>query len=540
MKQFTKKQLPIWLSICLAGGAVAPGFATASTPDSANALILEQGVMALNQQTLVEQLIARNAQVLFSQLQTELAQHQILQETGAFEPVFFSNVRYDDVRRQAEASDRSSPRLSPDFSVFEEQRSQYEIGVNSRLRSGADLRVSYQTLHRENNTIGQITSNPSNNAEWTGSINLVITQPLMRGLGATQQQSRIAQAELEHQVLISQYQQQLMRSMFDGLSAYWQLYRVEQVQQMRVESLENAQKTYADLERRVRAGQLPETTLLEARSNILSRQAELDASLHAYQDAKTRLTTLLNISAAEQDVTIKLLDEPVATALALQGSFEAYFDTVLASWPSYAVALKRADVQMEQLKSARDELKPQLDLLMGYSTNGLGFDYGKSAEKQFSTDFPSWFAGLSLTMPLQGNKRARGQELAALTRLSQSEIDAQAIRTGLANDLQNRLIQVERSHDELMGYQDNVALLKELLRIERELFDAGSRRLSDVYDREDRLNRGMQQYIDAKVKFEIAKLSLQLAEGSLLGNFGISVGDGSSLSASPVQPVVQR
>lgn len=527
MKKIKAKKLSVVLSLMLAGGTASSGFATsASIPISDFSTEIANNTLSLNQQYLVDHLVKRNAQIIYAQMQKDIARQQIAHERGAFEVEFFSNLRYEDSNVQTTAADTTTLQYDGQL-TFDQQQTTFETGFAALVKTGAEFRISYRTNKKTNNFIPNAPEeqNPDkNDTEYTGSINIAITQPLLRGLGAKQIDAKIKQAELEHLIVVEQYKQRLMRSTFDGLNAYWQLYRLAEIRKVREEALLNAKESVEDIRLRVEAGRLPETTLLEAQSNQLNRQAELIASLNAYSEGVSRIKTLLHFTTSTLDeINVVMLDKPDETTLELSGEFETYFNSVLANWSSHRIALAQKQVYQQNLVGSRDAKKPRLDLTLGYSTNGMGYEFSQSNQNLEGFDYPSWYAGLNFSMPLQGNRRAQAQIRMAETRMQQAAVDISAVEKGLSNDLQVRLGQIYQAHDELRVYRENVELLENLLKVERDLFDSGMRRLSDVHDRESRLNQGKQRYIDAKVKYEAAKLSLYLADGSLLSRYNINV-----------------
>jgi outer membrane protein TolC len=59
------------------------------------------------------------------------------------------------------------------------------------------------------------------------------------------------------------------------------------------------------------------------------------------------------------------------------------------------------------------------------------------------------------------------------------------------------------------------------LRVERQRFEQGMTRLMDLVEREENFNTAIIRWVDAQIQYETAKVSLQLADGSLLDTFNI-------------------
>lgn len=524
MKWFTAKNTSLFTCLLLSGTTSLPALSEELNLLTSDILSKQiNGVLALDQQFVVEQLIKRNAQIIYAQLQNDIAKQQVLRESSVFELELFSNIRYEDSQTQASASDRTSSQFQ-NQAAFDQQQTQYEIGVSAFVKTGAQISLSYQNNKKSNNFIPLDTFSNGEDTEYKGSINLSITQPLLKGRGATQADSRIQQAELEHLIVSHQFQQRVMRTSFEGLSAYWQLYRLNELKSIRQQSLINAQKSEEDVQGRVAAGRLSETVLLEARSNVLNRQAQLESILNEYAEAESRIKTLLNFALSdEQNIRFELLDLPNERQVNLNQTFQDYFDRVLENWAAYKISKFQQDVYRQNLRLAEDGKKPTLDLSVGFSTNGLGYTYKDSYNEVTKSDYPSWYAGLNFSMPLQGNQRAQSEINIAKNRIYQADVDMKSVKVVLANDLRTRFDQVLKAYDELSIYRENVDLLERLLKSEQELFLSGARRISDVYDRENRLNEAKNGYINSKVKYELAKLSLYLAEGSLLSRYNVNV-----------------
>jgi outer membrane protein TolC len=137
----------------------------------------------------------------------------------------------------------------------------------------------------------------------------------------------------------------------------------------------------------------------------------------------------------------------------------------------------------------------------------------------FDNEYPSWYVGLNFSMPIGGNDRIQAKKSMAVLKQDQQLEDLNAVKIGLRNDLRAKLFQVDMAYQELQSLAENVTLLEELFRLEKQKFDLGYGQLVDFYGREDSLNLERQRLIDGEIKYELAKVSLALADGTLLKDY---------------------
>ncbi|MCH8500206.1 MAG: TolC family protein [Marinobacter sp.] len=514
--------IPLWVS------------APSVTADPVASLAASQGHYAnlegqrLGQRELLLGVIERNASALFSQLQLQLATDDIDRQRSAYQPSFFAESRFTSQRSENTASDRLSSvqRLNQD--VFREKRLNVETGVRVPVKTGADVSVSWTALKRENNVIpllnNPLSGDPVNDTEYAGALNLVIRQPLLRGLGNRSVEWQIQEAELNEVLTEQQFRQQLLRVSSEALSAYWQLFRLNQFVSIRQVALANARNIHQETENQVRAGRVPGSAQLESESTILERQAEHEAALQAWHDLQAELRTLLNLSGSEfQNLTFVPTDAPQMDAISAPEDFHSYTERLLAQWPGYLIAEKTREIEALKLRTAREEKRPQLDLALGYSTSSLSTRSRDPMERAFDTDYPTWYVGLEYNMPLGRDMRGQADERSARTRLTQAELDLHAIRVSVSNELRSRLRQLDQAYRELELSDRQQQLQDELFNTELRRFNAGQTRLRDLLEREDDRIRAQQRYVDSLVRYQLAIVALRLAEGTLFNDYGITI-----------------
>lgn len=478
---------------------------------------LSAGEVALDRRSLVQWVLLRNPEVLLTREQRRVAEQQIRMDRGAFTPEFFSVL----------SSDGNQVPNHPEAAIPEtvDRNRRFTVGVRSLVLTGAEISVEYETRYQFQN-VPSATTGLDGIDDVTGRLGFKVRQPLLRGAGAAQIKGRIEQSERQLEISRQEILQQTLSKSFDALSLYWRLYRAEQIRDLNEASLDYSRRTFDNLQHLVNAGRLPQTALAEVRSTILLREAEAFVAQQAFDQVETALKNLLNLSAsAYGHLGFRTLGTPDATVWQRPQHFNSYLEQVLQTWPNHEIALARLAIEQQQVDMARDEMRPRLDLVASYHHNSRNFDksYRGAWRDVSSSRYDGWSAGIEFSMPLGGHSSARARYDMAQIRLDQSRMQAESVRVDLANQLWLRLEQVEQTFEELQRHRQNIEVLRELLLVEQARFESGVSRYSDLIDREDRLNSATVRMVDAEIRYEMAKASLQLSDGSLLAHMGVSV-----------------
>jgi outer membrane protein TolC len=310
----------------------------------------------------------------------------------------------------------------------------------------------------------------------------------------------------------------MLKVVFDALSSYWQLYKITRFIAVREAALDNAKSTLTDIKRKTEIGKGTQNSVFDAESEVLKRKIAFDSARQARNEAIYKISTLVNLNPNSLDsLVFHLNSKPDTSKYKLELPFEEYFNKVLVDWPNYQVVDFNIAIQDQEIKLVNDELKPKLDLTLGYTLNNLDDEF--NGYDSFDNKHPSWFVGLNFSMPIGGNERINAKKSIAIFKKNQHREDLNAVKIGLKNDLKAKLFQVQTTYQEVVFLTENVVLLEQLSKAEKKKFDLGYGELIDVYSREDSLNLERQRLIEGQVKYEIAKVSLALADGTLLKEY---------------------
>ena len=483
------------------------GLAASDTIQSPQLIDISQ----LDSRNFLQQLIARNLEVQYSRINTNVTWHLGNAEAGMYEPTFFNNFRQEGRNRQRTIEElRLNNAGTP---LLDEKVNSNESGIRGKLPTGAELSLSYKRSNRRSNII-QANSLGIFDTEYSGLLNINLKQPLLRNSGRSVTETDRMIAELEHQASVQQLIQQTLKTSIDGLNLYWQLHRSQETVKLRKDALATSKALLADAQSRVLAGRTPSSTLLELTGVALNREAELLRGEQALHESQSKLSTALN--------ELWNSSTPAATAPRMSSTDMALYesqpplDDMLLQWSPYQIAQLRQQQALIRLNFARNQKKPLLDFVMSYGNTGLGFNPSDGKGATLSGKFPDWYVGFNLEVPIGGNQKAQEQFLAQTARLEQADLELQAIRSAFVNDLTVRLGDMQNAHAVLKLSDNEVKLRQTIFNNERTRVQIGSGLLNSLIQKQADLIDAQQRYLENQIRYEIAIATWQYTRGSLL------------------------
>ena len=275
---------------------------------------------------------------------------------GRFTPEAYAEVRRSDNQDRTTALSQTAGDLR-----LKEIDNSAEVGIRSRLRSGAQVTLSQRFSNLDTNNI---LYRPMNQIRSRTTISVI--QPLLReaGTGYNTAIERIAGLEADSARL--EFRRQAESHLLQIVRGYWTLYlaRANHAQEAR------ASGAVDDL-----AGRLDKRSGLDAQPLQVSRAravgAERAAGLvraaNAVRNAEARLQSLVNDPALTAPADAPVLRAMIVDARALTETAMAQRPEVRTAFLSYRSALLREGM-------ARNERMPQLDLVLEASTRGGNYN----------------------------------------------------------------------------------------------------------------------------------------------------------------------
>lgn len=437
------------------------------------------------------------------------ADADILSAKGIYDPRLYSQANYLRASQLASSDIQSFSGLSS----IETYRTTSQTGVQGLLPWGTQYNIALSANKEE-------TTYTAFREQWYGGLTLSITQPLLRGWGRSVTEARIRIAENSRLTAENQLQSVVLKVVGDTVRAYWDLVGAIRNVDVREKALANAERLLDIVQKRLNIGTAAEIEVVQAKAGVATRQSDLVQAYSQVANAEDNLLKLMGlidedvvtprrlIPTDSPDVTDITLNEVESVALAMQNRPE----------------VESAQVQIEsaliERKRAANDLLPQIDIVGGVSQGGRGHKTRDMFEGIRDRDDKSYNVGFQGSVPIL-NRQARGAFQRAELTARQAEQQLEQTRQNLILNVQIAVRNVATSRVLAESTLQTQALQEINLEAESKRLELGVTTSYRVLEVEEDLTLARTQHIQALVNFQQALTDLRLAEGTLLGVFGI-------------------
>jgi outer membrane protein TolC len=443
------------LSIMLTAGPLC-----AQTPGSASTL-------RLTVDEAVRMALEHNTDLNADRLDPQISDTRVAAAAGLFRPALNSGVNRNNQLQPPSSFLIPTPTRTDAVTS--------SAGLSQRLPwFGTTYSASWNAVHTDSNSFLS-----SYNPLLTSGLSLAVSQPLMRDLSIDAARQQLQTSHINRDIAGTRLRESLVHTTASVKSAYWNLVSANANVDSRTSALNLAQELVRVNKAKVDVGQSPPLDLVSAQAEVASDEEQLIVAQTAVKQAEDRLRVLIfdPTDRNSWNVAIEPIDSPpVAT---ITPDLDAAVTRALAERSDLARAKKEIDNAQVAVKYANNQKLPDVRFNLNYAANGLGgtqilrdtsagfpglvvgpgsaTSFGTVLNQLFSSNFPTWTAGVSITYPLgqSGDEaaavRARIERQQADERLKSSEGRAiQQVRdAGWKIDMNARRIATTRASREL-------------------------------------------------------------------------------------------
>lgn len=473
-------------------------------------------------ESALAQALRQNANIQLSRQQVEASRGGVLQARGVFDPVASasaSHTRNYRQLRQDEVIALQSVRLTPHDQITE--TTTYRAGVDQTLESGIAVGGAMVVTGVQDN-VQRITGIPP---QTTGILQFTLRAPLMKNAGRDTVTATLQAAGHELEAANHDFAHSNAQVVVNVALAYWDYLSRSKLLGIATESEQRSRQLLAEMERLVRADQLPRAELELISASAAEKTAARVAAEQALADSRRTLARLLGVSANEAS----RLDLPRQDFPANRDAPYALID-VPAQWIEKSLG-RRADLAAElarelaaraRVGAARNNLKPQVDfnLSFGYITNAESVplsDLNTLIGRSYAGPVVS--AGVSYQFPVR-NSAAEGLVLTQSAALDASLIRQRDLRAAIGANVEAAVQALRRAAGQLREAREAVSRYATALRNERTKRELGTATLIDVLNVEDRYNNALTAAVLREQAFASAIAQLRFESGMLVARDG--------------------
>jgi HAE1 family hydrophobic/amphiphilic exporter-1 len=513
--------------------------------------------------------LENNRDVEVERLNVQLNEFDVRAAEGVYDPSLVTSLYYD--RRNSPvasilAGGENGGLLTDDVAI--------SAAITQRLqKQGGSLQATF-------NNDRATTQNAFNsiNPQYTSTLNLNFTQPLLKNrvIDPARRQIKIAKKRLD--LSDSQFRQRAIEIISQVQRAYWDLVFARRDREIKSESVDLARTQLEHNQRLVEAGSLAPADIISARVELERRNDEAEAALEAIQRAENAIKALmLQPDKAEMwNSELVPVEKPqVDSNIGLP--LEDAARLAMQNRPEMEQYRLRGDLNKIDVEFFRDQAKPQVDFFVNYGTVGLagnprlGDNFftassattterinqliryvnaqsnapnplipiipptantplpdfliggnGQSLANLFKNDFRTWRVGVNINLPLR-NRTAEANLGRSLAEGRQIDVQRQRTEQQIQVEVRNALQAVETAKLRVEAARKSRENAELQYQSEQRKFDAGQSTNFFVLDRQNALIAARGRELKALTDYTKAVAELQRSLSTTLSSNNVSV-----------------
>jgi outer membrane protein len=467
---------------------------------------------------------------------------------GTFDPLLIGNLNF------GHATAPQSNTVTSGTPALVTANKTANFGISQTYGTGGTAALSFN-----NNTTEQNSFRSTVNPATASSLDLTVTQPLLQGFGLAVNRRTIRIAKNNVKAADYVFRQQLINTVANVVQLYWNLVASTAQVGVQEQAIGVAQKLYDDNKKQVDVGTLAPIEIIRAEAQLATAQQGLVAAQSQAAQLEIVLKSaisrngLASPSVSEAHVVptdpIRIPDvEPIQP-------IQDLVSMALDNRPDLA----QSRVQIENYKIAltgtKNQLLPLLSAVGDFRSNALAGPqntvigpvspatgllqspaiadpffvggYGSVLSQLFGRNFPTYSAGLNLTIPL-GNRAAQANIATATLNLRINELQVQRQINQIRVDVQNALTALQLARAVYQAAVKGRILEEQTLDADQKKLALGATTVYQVIQDQRDLTTAAGAEVGAENAYMAARTQLDLAVGLTLQNNSVEFDEAKS------------
>ena len=412
------------------------------------------------------------------------------------------------------------------------------VGYTQGFSPGTQLNANFNASRYTTNST-RYTYDPN----VTGSLGFTITQPLLRGFGASMNRRFIRIAKNSEKVASLVFRQQVIDTIAGVSRLYTDLVSLNENVKVKQEALRLSERLYEDNKNKVDEGTLAPIEVTRAQAQVAaSRQDLISAEGLARQQeliVKTMLTRGGLADGAIRNARIVPTDSVDVPQQEKDQPYEDLITAALGNRPDLSQSTIQIDNSRISLQGSRNGLRPELDLVGIAQNSGLSGNinslarpatgplpppggFGSVLDQIARRNYPTYGVGLQLTLPLR-NRVAQADVVRDELQLRQSEVRRKQLENQVRLEVADAQVALQQAFAAYEASVQTRVLQEQSVKVEQQKFDVGLSTNYMVIQYQSFLAQARSTEVAAKGAYAKARIALERATGSTLDVNQVSI-----------------
>lgn len=416
---------------------------------------------------VIERVLKNNISISVQSYNSKINEQSIYEQEAVFDPTVDFEFTVGEETRQRASTLADSKTRNQDYD--------WDLSLAQKFVTGGDYELSM-----DNNKNRSSSSFTSLNPTYSTDLALTVTQPLLKNFGIDLNKREIVIAKNDQKISDHQFTEKVIDTIAEAENFYWDL--VFSIEDLKVK--ETSLQRARDLEKQVKAqvdvGTLAELEILQAKSEVASRDEQLLNAQNLIEDNEDNLKNILNFSFDSEEglKTIIPSDSPLFKP-GSENSLNGALKNALSNRPDLLSKKKDLENRNIEVKYNENQIFPSLDLVGSLGLNGLSGEsstakggYDNALSDTFSTKFRLWEFGINLSYPL-GNRAAKSRLTAKRLEVAQLLLDIKELEKNIVVEVREAHRQIETDIKRVHATKVARKFAEEKLNAEEKKFKVG-------------------------------------------------------------------
>jgi outer membrane protein len=486
------------------------------------------GKLVLTLDDAIRLAMQNNLDIRVDQAAVDFAMNNVHRQFAPFDPL--ANASFNDTRSKTQTSSQLQG-----ASILNTLTQTTQFGYAQTFPTGTNFQTTFINVKSSTNS-DFYTLNPYFATSWS----FQVTQPLLKNFGVFPNKAPIYIAQKNLKQSQASFQGEVSDVLLLVISQYWTVVLDRQSLEVQQKSYDEAQQSYERDKKALSLGALPPLDIYRSESEVAARRVNVIQAEYALKQAEDRFRQLV---AADRDPALSAIDlvltekaEPPETLLDMD--IATALPMALANRPEMDASDQALAADALSIRLAHNDLRPDLELSGYYSPTGLGgnsYDIstvppvllstgglGDSLSQLFGFKYPTYFASLSLSLPIK-NHAAEANLADAV--VSQKNDQYRQARTAQAITLEvkNAVHLLEEAKVSLQAAKISEDLARKSLQAEQRKYQLGGSTIFFVLDAQTQLANAEFALAQAQTNYQTAVAAVDHATGKLLEHHQVEI-----------------